>query len=113
MLNFWLALAIAVGTSALVGFLIGLPILNLRGDYLAIVTLGFAEIIRILLKSDLLTWFTGGPRGIRDVGGPTLFGMVLNDDVNFTYLIFIMVLLMIFFSPAAEVTHWPGLGGHS
>ncbi len=97
MLNFWLALAIAVGTSALVGFLIGLPILNLRGDYLAIVTLGFAEIIRILLKSDLLTWFTGGPRGIRDVGGPTLFGMVLNDDVNFTYLIFIMVLLMIFF----------------
>jgi len=96
MMNFWLALLIAVAVSALVGFLIGLPILNLRGDYLAIVTLGFAEIVRILLKSDLLTAFTGGPRGIRDIGGPTLFGMDINSDVNFIYLIFLMVFLIAF-----------------
>lgn len=96
MMNFWLALLIAVAISALVGFLIGLPILNLRGDYLAIVTLGFAEIVRILLKSDLLTSFTGGPRGIRDIGGPTLFGMDFNSDVNFIYLIFLIVFLIAF-----------------
>jgi len=96
MMNFWLALLIAVAVSALVGFLIGLPILNLRGDYLAIVTLGFAEIVRILLKSDLLTAFTGGPRGIRDIGGPTLFGLDFNSDVNFIYLIFLMVILIAF-----------------
>lgn len=96
MMNFWLALLIAVAVSALVGFLIGLPILNLRGDYLAIVTLGFAEIVRILLKSDLLTSFTGGPRGIRDIGGPTLFGMDFNSDVNFVYLIFLLVILIAF-----------------
>lgn len=96
MMNFWLALVIAVAVSALVGFLIGLPILNLRGDYLAIVTLGFAEIVRILLKSDLLTSFTGGPRGIRDIGGPTLFGVDFNSDVSFIYLIFLMVILIAF-----------------
>lgn len=96
MMNFWLAMLIAVGVSALIGFLIGLPILNLRGDYLAIVTLGFAEIVRILLKSDLLTSFTGGPKGVRDIGGPTLFGLDFNGDAEFTYLIFLMVFLIIF-----------------
>ena len=96
MMNFWLAMLIAVAVSALVGFLIGLPILNLRGDYLAIVTLGFAEIVRILLKSDLLTSFTGGPRGIRDIGGPTIFGMDINSDVSFIYLIFLIVFLIAF-----------------
>lgn len=49
-LNFWVALALAVIAAALSGILIGLPIMRLRGDYLAIVTLGFGEIIRILLK---------------------------------------------------------------
>ena len=54
MLTFWQALPIAVLVAAFTGIVLGLPILNLRGDYLAIVTLGFGEIIRILLKSDML-----------------------------------------------------------
>ena len=61
MWNFWIVLGLAVLAAAIVGLLLGLPILNLRGDYLAIVTLGFAEIIRILLKSDLMTNYTAGP----------------------------------------------------
>ena len=52
--NFWIALVVAVLAAALSGILIGLPIMRLRGDYLAIVTLGFGEIIRILIKSDWL-----------------------------------------------------------
>ena len=89
--NFWIALGLGVLAAALSGLLIGLPILNLRGDYLAIVTLGFAEIIRILLKSDLMTAYTAGPRGIRDIAGPTLFGRSFNSDVDFMYLIIIAV----------------------
>ena len=95
-LNFWLALLAGVLAAALVGLLIGLPILNLRGDYLAIVTLGFAEIVRILFKSDLLTWLTGGPKGIRDIGGPTLLGRSFNSDIDFMYLIIIAVLVVVF-----------------
>lgn len=94
--NFWLALGIAVLISAIAGLLIGLPILNLRGDYLAIVTLGFAEIIRILLKSDLMTPYTAGPRGIRDIGGPSLLGRSFLSDVDFMYLIILAVLVVTF-----------------
>jgi len=96
--NFWIALLLGVLAAALSGLLIGLPILNLRGDYLAIVTLGFAEIIRILLKSDLMTPYTAGPRGIRDIAGPTIFGRSYNSDIDFMYLIILAVLVVTFFS---------------
>ena len=96
MWNFWIVLALAVLAAAIAGLLIGLPILNLRGDYLAIVTLGFAEIIRILLKSDLMTDYTAGPRGVRDIAGPSLFGKSFASDVDFTYLIIVAVLVVTF-----------------
>jgi ABC-type branched-subunit amino acid transport system permease subunit len=96
MWNFWIALGLGVFAAAIAGLLIGLPILNLRGDYLAIVTLGFAEIIRILLKSDLMTAYTAGPRGIRDIAGPSLIGKSFNSDVDFMYLIIIAVLVVTF-----------------
>lgn len=98
MWNFWIALAIGVVAAGISGLLIGLPILNLRGDYLAIVTLGLAEIIRILLKSDMLTSVTGGPRGLQKVGGPTLFGNSITSDIDFMYLIIIAVLVVTFFA---------------
>lgn len=94
--NFWIALGLAVLAAGVSGLLIGLPILNLRGDYLAIVTLGFAEIIRILLKSDLLTDFTAGPRGVRDIAGPTIMGKSYVSDVDFMYLVIIAVLVVTF-----------------
>lgn len=59
--------------AALFGFLLGFPVLRLRGDYLAIVTLGFGEIIRLLLRN--MTWLTGGPNGISGIDKPTLFGL--------------------------------------
>jgi branched-chain amino acid transport system permease protein len=96
MMNFWIALGLRVLSAGISGLLIGLPILNLRGDYLAIVTLGFAEIIRILLKSDLMTAYTAGPRGIRDLAGPNLFGKSFISDVDFMYLIIIAVLVVTF-----------------
>lgn len=96
MWNFWIALGLGVLAAGVSGLLIGLPILNLRGDYLAIVTLGFAEIIRIMLRSDLMTPYTAGPRGIRDIAGPTIFGKAFISDVDFMYLIIIAVLVVTF-----------------
>jgi ABC-type branched-subunit amino acid transport system permease subunit len=95
-MNFWLVLPIGVVLAALSGILLGIPVLRMRGDYLAIVTLGFGEIIRILSKSDLLTGFTGGPRGIRAVGGPSLFGLDINNEFYFMYLIILGIMLVAF-----------------
>ncbi|MGB7484495.1 high-affinity branched-chain amino acid ABC transporter permease LivM [Castellaniella ginsengisoli] len=70
--GFWEALPLAGVVSAFFGFILGFPVLRLRGDYLAIVTLGFGEIIRLLLIN--LTSFTGGPDGISGIPKPSFFG---------------------------------------
>ena len=97
-MNFWLALVISILMAAFAGVLLGLPVLRLRGDYLAIVTLGFGEIIRVLVKSDLLAEYLGGPQGIRDIGGPSLFGFPLDSERAFLYLIILGIILIIFFT---------------
>ncbi|MEL3925495.1 high-affinity branched-chain amino acid ABC transporter permease LivM [Aeromonas enteropelogenes] len=79
-LSFWECLPIAGGLAALFGFLLGFPVLRLRGDYLAIVTLGFGEIIRILLNN--MTSLTGGPNGISGIPKPTLGGLEFNRTVK-------------------------------
>ncbi|SUG31046.1 high-affinity branched-chain amino acid transporter permease [Salmonella enterica subsp. arizonae] len=72
-LGFWTCLPLAGLVAAAAGFLLGFPVLRLRGDYLAIVTLGFGEIVRILLLNN--TEVTGGPNGISQIPKPTLFGL--------------------------------------
>ncbi|WP_053268379.1 high-affinity branched-chain amino acid ABC transporter permease LivM [Pseudomonas chlororaphis] len=72
-LSFWICLPIAGLMAATFGFLLGFPVLRLRGDYLAIVTLGFGEIIRLFLRN--LTDLTGGPNGISNIDKPTFFGL--------------------------------------
>jgi branched-chain amino acid transport system permease protein len=79
-LSFWVALPIGGLMAALFGFLLGFPVLRLRGDYLAIVTLGFGEIIRIVLLNS--TSVTGGPNGIGGIDKPTLFGMEFGRRVK-------------------------------
>jgi branched-chain amino acid transport system permease protein len=71
-LNFWVALPIAVGCAILAGVILGVPVLKVRGDYLAIVTLGFGEIIRLLALSDALRPWLGGARGVDEVPNPAL-----------------------------------------
>jgi ABC-type branched-subunit amino acid transport system permease subunit len=94
--SFWTVLPLVLLIAAFVGVLLGVPVLRLRGDYLAIVTLGFGEIIRTLLRSDALTPYTGGPDGIPSVGGPRLFGQILNDEKSMMYFIIVAVFLIIF-----------------
>ncbi|MDR2155502.1 MAG: high-affinity branched-chain amino acid ABC transporter permease LivM [Burkholderiaceae bacterium] len=72
-LSFWVCLPLAMLAAAAMGFILGFPVLRLRGDYLAIVTLGFGEIIRLLANN--LTSLTGGPDGISGIPKPTVFGI--------------------------------------
>ena len=71
--SFWEALPVSGAMAATFGILLGYPILRLRGDYLAIVTLGFGEIIRIILVN--WTEFSNGPNGISSIPRPSFFGL--------------------------------------
>ncbi|PPR36676.1 MAG: hypothetical protein CFH35_00690 [Alphaproteobacteria bacterium MarineAlpha9_Bin5] len=71
--SFWGCLPIAGAVAAMFGILLGYPVLRLRGDYLAIVTLGFGEIIRVVLTNWVA--LSGGPNGIAGIPRPTLFGL--------------------------------------
>jgi branched-chain amino acid transport system permease protein len=72
-LSFWICLPLAAVIAALFGLLLGFPVLKLRGDYFAIVTLGFGEIIRIILLN--YSTLTGGPDGLTGIPRPTFFGL--------------------------------------
>ncbi|MEM7444017.1 MAG: high-affinity branched-chain amino acid ABC transporter permease LivM [Pseudomonadota bacterium] len=71
--SFWLCLPLAGILAAFAGLILGFPVLRLRGDYFAIVTLGFGEIIRVVLQN--WSTFTGGPDGIASIPRPSFFGI--------------------------------------
>ncbi len=87
--TFWMALPIGAALAFLFGILLGFPVLRLRGDYLAIVTLGFGEIIRLVLEN----WneFSFGPSGIANIPKPGLFGLDLNLQQSTTFIYFLMI----------------------
>jgi len=97
-LNFYLAVPLVIVVTALVGVLIGAPVLRLRGDYLAIVTLGFGEIARVLVQSSWLQDYTGGPQGLRDVTDAAIGGFGFRDPQPFFYLVLVFCVLAIFVS---------------
>jgi branched-chain amino acid transport system permease protein len=93
-LGFWTALGIGGGLAALFGIILGFPVLRLRGDYLAIVTLGFGEIIRLILEN----WndFSFGPSGIANIPRPGFFGIDLDIEQSITYIYFLMIAMTLF-----------------
>jgi branched-chain amino acid transport system permease protein len=92
--GFWTALPLGGLLAASFGIMLGFPVLRLRGDYLAIVTLGFGEIIRLILEN----WsdFSQGPSGISGIPRPGLFGMDMTLDQSISYLYYLMIALVIF-----------------
>ena len=92
-LGFWTVLPIGGLLGALFGILLGFPVLRLRGDYLAIVTLGFGQIVRLVLEN----WnaFSQGPSGISNIARPGLFGVSYTVDQATTYIYYIMLALVI------------------
>ena len=93
-ITFWIALPLGGILAAIFGIILGYPVLRLRGDYLAIVTLGFGEIIRLVLEN----WndFSFGPSGIANIPKPELFGMELSLEGCTIYIFYIIVALVIF-----------------
>jgi branched-chain amino acid transport system permease protein len=79
-ISFWVAVPIAVLVAMAFGAVLGLPVLGVRGDYLAIATLGFGEIVRLLAGSDFLAPFFGGPQGIIGIQKPCLG--ILSDFIK-------------------------------
>jgi branched-chain amino acid transport system permease protein len=84
LLSYWMAIPVAMLTAAIGGVLLGIPVLRLRGDYLAIVTLGFGEIIRLFMLN--LSNLTNGPRGLLNIAPPTLGGTSMGNPMGIFYL---------------------------
>jgi branched-chain amino acid transport system permease protein len=94
-LSFWLGLPLAGGLAAFFGVLFGAPTLRLRGDYLAIVTLGFGEIVPIVVRN----WdsLTNGAAGLNGVAAPRLFGWSFGVDARPYYYVAIALVAMLVF----------------
>ncbi|MDR5693650.1 MAG: hypothetical protein QN198_07830 [Armatimonadota bacterium] len=85
-ISFWGAIPIVVLMSLLAGVMLGVPVLGIRGDYLAIATLGFGEIIRLLVLSDFLRPWLGGSQGILEIPKPMIFGFELATPQQIFYV---------------------------
>lgn len=90
-LSYWSAMPIAVGASVLVGLIFGIPVLKVRGDYLAVATLALGEIVRVLVQSDLLAPLLGGSKGILQIPKPAIAGFEFNGPVSLFYLTAVFV----------------------
>lgn len=92
--DFWSALPFSVGITSLFGFLLAIPALRLKGDYLAIVTLGFGEIVRLILNN----WdsVTRGPNGISGISPPVILSMPIGKLSSYYYLVLFFVVVTVF-----------------
>jgi len=104
-ISFWLATPVALVVAVAAGVILGLPILRLRGDYLAIVTLGFGEIIRILVLSDWLKPLLGGSEGIQRIAKPIIGPLTLINQQELFYLILAGIILAGFISIRLKDSH--------
>jgi branched-chain amino acid transport system permease protein len=97
-LSFWVAIPICIAVSVLAGIILGVPVLRMRGDYLAIVTLGFGEIIRILALSDVLKPYIGGAQGVLKIPKPQIGDFALIKPEYIYYIILAGCLIAAFVS---------------
>lgn len=97
-LSFWVVIPICIVSAMITGFLLALPVLRMRGDYLAITTLGFGEIIRLLALSDWLRPLIGGAQGIVFIPKPAIFDFVFGTSSQLYYIVFFGCLLVLFVS---------------
>ncbi|MDR5709783.1 MAG: branched-chain amino acid ABC transporter permease [Armatimonadota bacterium] len=84
--SFWAAVPVAVLVSLIAGVILGIPVLGIRGDYLAIATLGFGEIVRLLVLSDALRPWLGGSQGVLAIPKPVLAGFEFSGPQHLYYL---------------------------
>jgi branched-chain amino acid transport system permease protein len=104
-LSFWAAAPFALIVAVFAGVILGLPVLRMRGDYLAIVTLGFGEIIRILVLSDWMKPFLGGSEGIQRIGQPEIGAFIFGNQQRLYYVILVGILLAGFVTTRLKDSH--------
>ncbi|MFA5576597.1 MAG: branched-chain amino acid ABC transporter permease [Tissierellaceae bacterium] len=93
---FWISLIFSALVAAIFGLLLGVPTLRLKGDYLAITTIGFGEILRLILIN--WTSFTRGPAGIPGIPSPSIFGYTIRTNTGYFYILYVLALMTIFIS---------------
>ncbi|UCG13833.1 MAG: branched-chain amino acid ABC transporter permease [Deltaproteobacteria bacterium] len=92
-LSFWVILPLAALNGALWGILLGAPTLRLTGDYFAIVTFGFSELVVLVLRNEL--WLTRGPMGLPGIAPPVIFGHPLRLEWEFYYLVILLLMIVL------------------
>ncbi len=96
--TFWMVIPIALLAAMFAGFLFAVPVLRMRGDYLAIATLGFGEIIGKLAISDWLKPLIGGAQGVQAIPKPLFFGTEMKNPEQLYYIVLAASLVMLFVS---------------
>lgn len=93
---FWPFLIVGLIVAAIFGILLGLPVLRVKGDYLAIVTLGFGEIVRIIFNNlDKPINITNGPQGLTPIATPELFGIKMSTPFYFYFIILVVIAFIV------------------
>lgn len=93
---FWPFLIVGLIVAAIFGILLGLPVLRVKGDYLAIVTLGFGEIIRIIFNNlDKPINITNGPQGLTPIASPELFGVKMTTPFYFYFIVLFVIAIIV------------------
>lgn len=90
-LPIWINMPVGMILAGIVGALIALPMLKVRSHYLALVTIGLAETINVIIVNE--TWLTEGPIGISGIAMPNLFGIAIDGDERFYYLVLACVVI--------------------
>ncbi len=91
--GFWFLIPICIAAGALSGILLGTPTLRLTGDYFAIVTFGFAELVVLIIRNEI--WLTRGPMGVTGIPSISLFGTPLTHEWQYYYIIFGLFLIIL------------------
>jgi branched-chain amino acid transport system permease protein len=97
-MTYWEAMPIAVACSIVVGVLFGVPVLGVRGDYLAVATLGLGEIVRVIVLSDFAAPLLGGAQGLLQIPRPVIFGYELAGPVQLFYLTLVASMVAAYFA---------------
>ncbi|HZD22531.1 MAG TPA: hypothetical protein VE569_03915, partial [Acidimicrobiia bacterium] len=105
-LPFMAALPLVMVAAAVAGIVVATPVLRMRGDYLAIVTLGFGEIARILLNSEWLAPIFGGAQGITNIPELSIGPLTFSTPQSYFYPIFLFVVLAAYITMALEKSRW-------
>ncbi|MCJ7433309.1 MAG: hypothetical protein MUO77_07470 [Anaerolineales bacterium] len=104
-LTFWQALPFALLAVVVAGVILGTPVLKMRGDYLAIVTMGFGEIIRLMALSDWLRPWLGGAQGIQQIASPMIGSFALYTQTHLYYMIVVAIGIVAFITWRLKDSH--------